>query len=435
MKNTFLVMRREFLTQAGKRSFIIITIFAPVLIILAGVAIAYMIKMNETDSNLAVIDSTHQFYSEFKSDKKNIYNFYTENELEPLKESLIKGENLDGILYIPKTSDTLMNDLQDQIHLYTNKNINKTLLSALEKKINEKIEEKRRIQLGIVRSDIEKISSNISLRITNIKDGKSDSNSSLKDILSLSLMYVILMFITIYGTRVMRSTMEEKNNRVVEIIISSVKPFDLMMGKILGTTLVALTQFLIWIAMTMTLLIAGHLFLGQELMLSPQQNSIHGIMNVETQIHVKDTIDMLLGLNYPLIIFVFLFSFFFGYLFYSSFFAAIGAAVDSDTETQQFMPIIVIPLLLGAYGCISIINNPEGPVAFWLSIIPFTSPMAMVTRSFYGIPFGQLLLFMVIMISSVFFMIYISSKIYRIGILMYGKKVSLKEIFIWIKRS
>ncbi len=435
MRNIFLVMKREFLTQARKKSFVIITLMAPVLIILAGVVIAYMVKINETDSRVAIIDSTHQFYPDFKSDKKHIYNFYTEKDLKSLQDSLIKGKNLDAILYIPQTHDSLMNNLENQIQLYTNKNLNKNLLFSIEKKINEKIEEKRRVRLGINEADIKKINSNVILKITNLKDGKLDSNSSVKDILSLLLMYVILMFIIIYGTRVMRSVMEEKNNRVVEIIISSVKPFDLMMGKIFGTTLVALTQFCIWIAMTMILLFIGQLFLGKELMLSPQQNDIQGIMNYNAQLQVKDTIDALLGLNYPLIIFVFLFFFFAGYLFYSSIFAAIGAAVDNDTETQQFMPVVVVPLLLGAYGCISIVNNPEGPVAFWLSMIPFTSPMAIVTRAFYGIPVWQLILSIVIMIASVLFMVYMASKIYRIGILMYGKKINFKEVIKWARQS
>lgn len=437
MKNTFLVMWREFLTQTRKKSFVIITLFAPILIILAVVVIAYMIKMNETNSNIAIVDAGNQFYSDFKSNKKKIYNFYQEKDLKSLKKQLINNKNLDAVLYIPKAHDSLMDDLQNNIQLYTNKNLNKTLLNSIEKKINKKIEDKRRMQLGINELDLKKITSNnIALKITNIKDGKSDNNSSVKDILSLSLMYVILMFIIIYGTRVMRSVMEEKNNRVVEIIISSVKPFDLMMGKILGTTLVALTQFCIWILMTLLLLFIGQIFFGHELMTNPmQQDGFQTMVNHETQLQIKTTIDSLLELNYPLIIFVFLFFFFTGYLFYSSFFAAIGAAVDNDTETQQFMPIIVIPLLLGAYGCISIINNPEGPVAFWLSVIPFTSPLAMVTRSFYGIPAWQLLLVVVIMLTSVLLMVYIASKIYRVGILMYGKKVNFKELWSWIKQS
>ena len=346
-----------------------------------------------------------------------------------------QSNSLDAILYIPKTKDSLLNNLQDHIQLYTNKNLNKNLLYSLEETINKKIEEKRRKLLGINQSDIDKINSKISLQITNVKEGKSEDNHLIKEILSLSLMYINLMFFIIYGTRVMRSIMEEKNNRVVEIIISSVKPFELMMGKILGTTLIALTQFCIWIGMTLLLLSMGKLILGHELTLSIQQNDLRNILNQEMQIQISDTINSLFNLNYPLIIFVFLFFFFTGYLFYSSFFAAIGAAVDNDTETQQFIPIIVIPLLLGAYGCISIINNPEGPVAFWLSIIPFTSPMAMVTRSFYGIPGWQLAVSIITMVGSVLVMVFIASKIYRIGILMYGKKVTIKEIFKWIKQS
>ncbi|MGM5629263.1 ABC transporter permease [Apibacter raozihei] len=435
MKNILLVMNREFLTQARKKSFIIITILAPILILLAGIIVAYMVKINETNSKVAIIDVTNQFYPEFKSDEKHTYNFYEQKDLKALKDSLIKGKSIDALLYIPDVHDSLFNNLETHIQFYTNKNLNKSLLFSIESNINKVIENKRRIQLGLKKEDIQKLSSNISLKIMNLKDGKSDINSSVKDILALSLMYVILMFIIIYGTRVMRSVMEEKNNRVVEIIISSVKPFELMMGKILGTTLVALTQFSIWIMMTMVLLFAGQIFLGKELMMNPHQNGINELINYDAQVQVKNTIDGLLGLNYPLIIFVFLFFFLAGYLFYSSFFAAIGAAVDNDTETQQFMPIIVVPLMLGAYGCITIINNPEGPVAFWLSMIPFTSPMVMVTRAFYGIPAWQLILSIIIMIISVFAMIYSAAKIYRIGILMYGKKISFKELIKWVRQS
>ncbi|PQL94171.1 ABC transporter permease [Apibacter adventoris] len=437
MRNIFLVMRREFLTQIRKKSFIIITILAPLLIILAVMVIAYMIKMNETNANIAIVDANNQFYSDFKSDRKNIYNFYQVKDINSLKDSLIHSKNLDAVLYIPKMQDSLMDNLQNHIQLYTNKNLNKKLIYSIENTINKKIENKRRIQLGLKKSDLEKINSHVNLKITNIKEGnKSDSNSTIKDVLSLSLMYVILMFIIIYGTRVMRSIMEEKNNRVVEIIISSIRPFDLMMGKILGTTLVAILQFCIWTIMTLFLLFIGQVFLGHELIVnSIQHEEFQTLMNHDTELQIKTIIDSLFELNYPLIIFLFIFFFFSGYLFYSSFFAAIGAAVDNDTETQQFMPIIVIPLLLGAYGCITIINNPEGPVAFWLSIIPFTSPMAIVTRSFYGIPLWQLILSIFIMLASVLLMVYISGKIYRVGILMYGKKVNFKEIWKWIKQS
>ncbi|MDR3273126.1 MAG: ABC transporter permease [Flavobacteriaceae bacterium] len=437
MKNIVLVMSREYLTQVRKKSFIIMTILAPILIILAGVVITYMITANETRANVAVIDASQQFSTSFKSDKENIYNFYSENELPALKDSLLKGKTIDAVLYIPKAENPDMSDLTNKIRLYTNKNLGKSLILSIKQTLNKKIEEKQRILLGIKESDIQKLNANVSLLITNLKDGQNDSGSWMKDILALTLMYVVFMFIIIYGTRVMRSVMEEKNNRVVEIIISSVKPFDLMMGKILGTTLVALTQFCIWIAMTMILLVVGQVFLGQELMMTPtvSQDVVQEMMNHETQLQIKNSLDSLLSLNAPLIIFVFLFYFFTGYLFYSSFFASIGAAVESDTETQQFMPVVLIPSMLGAYGCIGIISNPEGPVAFWLSMIPFTSPMAMVTRIPYGVPAWQLLLSVAIMIGSVILMVYIAGKIYRVGILMYGKKVSFKELAKWIKQS
>ncbi|TWP30290.1 ABC transporter permease [Apibacter muscae] len=436
MRNIFLIMRREFLVQARKKSFIVITVLAPILLLLAGSAISYVFKADDPISNIAIIDESQLFNNSFKNTDKVFYEYHTSNDSNALKDSLTKTNHLDAILQISKDhKDPLLLNIEDKIKLYSNKTLNQSLLHTLENNINKTIEYNRKLQLGISQSNIDLIKSNISLTSINLINGHTNANTTLKEIISLSLMYIILMFTIIYGTRVMRSIMEEKNNRVVEIIISSVKPFELMLGKILGTTLVALTQFSIWILITLSIIFIGNYLLGDSVIVTPQQNIFHAIFSLETQLQIKEALTNLLDLNIPLIVFIFLFYFFVGYLFYSSFFAAIGAAVDNDTETQQFLPIVVIPLLIGAYGSISIINNPDSHVAFWLSIVPFTAPMVMVTRSFYDIPTGDLLLSMFSMIISVFIMISIAGKIYRIGILIYGKKVTLKEIIKWIKQS
>lgn len=438
MKNIWLVTYREFITQVRKKSFIVLTLLAPLLMIGAGFIISYLISANESSAKVAIIDPSKQFSTAFKSDDENSFSFYEEKELKSLKDSVTSdNSSIDVLVYIPAEKDSSLKNIENGVQVYTNKILSKALISTLENSLNKKIEDKRKSLLNISQQDLDKIGSNVSLKITNLKENKSEDNSGLREVMGLFLMYVVFMFIMIYGTRVMRSIMEEKNNRVVEIIISSVKPFDLMMGKILGTTLVALTQFCIWIGMTMAVLLAGQLFLGagtaSHALNDP--NIQQAIMNPEAQTKIKEIIDALLSLNYPLIIFIFLFYFFAGYLFYSSVFAAIGAAVESDTETQQFMFVIIIPLMLGAYGSIGVISNPEGPIAFWLSMIPFTSPMAMVTRIVYGVPSWQIIISMIIMSVSVIGMTYISAKIYRVGILMYGKKTNFKELFKWIKQS
>jgi len=248
------------------------------------------------------------------------------------------------------------------------------------------------------------------------------------------LMYAIFMFIIIYGVRVMRSVLEEKNNRVVEIIISSVKPFELMMGKILGVTFVALTQFLIWITMTVIgALLLNTGFAAMQSKIPGSAESAEMIKKFDFQQTATEVSHILLDMNFPLIIFVFIVFFLLGYVFYSSMYAAIGSAVDNETETQQFTLFAIIPLTLGMYGSFTIMNNPDGPLGFWLSMIPFTSPVAMIARIPFGVPVWQIALSMVLLIFSTLLMIYIAAKVYRVGILMYGNKASAKELWKWIR--
>ena len=231
----------------------------------------------------------------------------------------------------------------------------------------------------------------------------------------------------------MRSVIEEKNNRVVEIIISSVKPFNLMVGKILGTTLVALTQFIIWIGIILLAMLFVPSVMESALPTAEMAQSSNAGVENSLNDSINEVIDTLFSLNFPLIIIAFLIYFFFGYLLYSSFFAAIGASVDNETETQQFMWVGLMPLMLGVYGAISIIENPDGPVGFWMSMVPFTSPVAMMARISYGVPLWELLLSIAILIISVIAMIWFAAKIYRVGILMYGKKPSFREWMKWVR--
>jgi ABC-2 type transport system permease protein len=272
----------------------------------------------------------------------------------------------------------------------------------------------------------------ISQNVTESDRPESDLAFGIKTALSFGLMYVVFMFIIIYGVRVMRSVLEEKNNRVVEIIISSVKPFELMMGKILGVTLVALTQFIVWIAMSVTAaLFLNTGFAAMQKNMPAEQGEM--MKNFDFQQIATEVSHVLLYMNYIGIISVFVFFFLFGYIFYSSMYAAIGSAVDNETETQQFTMFAIVPLMLGLYGSFTIMNNPDGPMAFWLSIIPFTSPVAMIARIPFGVPLWEILLSIFLLIASTLLMVYIAAKIYRVGILMYGNKATLKEIWKWIR--
>lgn len=270
------------------------------------------------------------------------------------------------------------------------------------------------------------------LKINNVAENSenSDLELSVQTGLSFLLMYSTLMFIIIYGVRVMRSVLEEKNNRVVEILISSVKPFELMMGKILGVTGVALTQFFVWITMA----VLGALFLNKGFgTLQTEMMNADEAANLDFTATATEISHTLLSLNYPQIIVVFILFFLLGYIFYSSMYAAIGSAVDNETETQQFSLFAVVPLMIAMYGSFSVINNPESPMALWLSIIPFTSPVAMVARIPFGVPLWQILLSLSLLIISALLMVWIAGKIYRVGILMYGNKATFRELWKWIK--
>ncbi len=435
MNNIFLITKREFLTQVKKKSFIVLTLLAPILLIAFGAVIGLMFKANESHNIIEVVDNSGLFKNELKSTDKIEYKIIPSSE-EQSKVNTLKGnEAIDGILILPQVQNGNYNEFQKNTRLIVNTKIGFDTKQRIISDLSNVIKKEKIKQLGIAETQIDDLDKGFTLKTINVSENnKEDSDLALgvKSVLSMLLMYVTFMFIIIYGVRVMRSVLEEKNNRVVEIIISSVKPFELMMGKILGVTLVALTQFIVWITMS----VVGALFLNTGF--SSMQKNIPGgeeavmskldITQIATQVSHS-----LLELNFPLIIFVFIIFFLLGYIFYSSIYAAIGSAVDNETETQQFTLFAVLPLMLGMYGSFSFINNPDGPLGFWLSIIPFTSPVAMIARIPYGVPVWQIALSIVLLLGTTLFMIFLAGKIYRVGILMYGNKATLKEIWKWIK--
>lgn len=435
MNNIFLITKREFLTQVKKKSFIILTILAPVLLIAFGSVIGLMFKANESHSVIEVVDKSGMFTNKLKSSDQLNYIFVSAAD-EKSKINTLKGnESLDGILILPELRNKNFDDLQKNTRLVINNKIGFDTKQKIVSDITDVIKKEKIRQLGIAESQLINLDKSFTLKTINVSENNkedSDLGFGVKSGLSILLMYVTFMFIIIYGVRVMRSVLEEKNNRVVEIIISSVKPFELMMGKILGVTLVALTQFIVWITMS----VIGALVLNTGF--SSLQKNIPGgneeladkldIAQIATQISHS-----LLELNFPLIIFVFIVFFLLGYIFYSSIYAAIGSAVDNETETQQFTLFAILPLMLGMYGSFSLMNNPDGPLGFWLSIIPFTSPVAMIARIPFGVPAWQIALSIALLLGTTVFMIFVAGKIYRVGILMYGNKATLKEIWKWIK--
>lgn len=438
MRQIWLVTQREFLVQVRKKSFILLTLLMPLLIVGLIALIVFLTQANRETFNVAIVDDSGLFTTTFKSTENERYSFYPTEDLAGLKDTLSDSEYLQGVLHIPATTDSSFGNLTHNIQLFSNKSMGLMQISNLENKLGDRLEKLKLERQGLTEEELEKAKVNVHIQVLKeTSEGSSVSSSmteGVKTVLSYLLMYATFTFIMMYGVRVMRSVIEEKNNRVVEIIISSIKPFNMMLGKVLGTTLMALTQFTIWILLILLAMafIPSLLdnYMPQPKMVDPMQNAV---LQESFTTQINTVIDTLFSLNYPLIIFTFFIYFFFGYLLYSSFFAAIGATVDNETETQQFMWVGLIPLMLGVYGAISIIENPDGPVGFWMSMIPFTSPVAMMARISYGVPVWELVLSIFILLASVIIMVWLAAKIYRIGILMYGKKPSFKEWLKWIR--
>ncbi|WP_417429640.1 ABC transporter permease [Halpernia sp.] len=427
MKNIILITKREFLTQVKKKSFVILTLLAPLLFIAFGAIIAVMFKANETKSTFNVVDKSGVFAEHLKSTENIKYVYVPESAEKSIVSSLKDMKGTDGILILPELKNNDFTTFEKETKLLLNTKIGFDTKQKIASDISGLVKKVKIKNLGITENQLSDLDRSFNLSTKNVVDNKkadSDLSFGVKSGLSMVLMYAVFMFIIIYGVRVMRSVLEEKNNRVVEIIISSVKPFELMMGKILGVTFVALTQFFVWITMA----VIGAFLLNKT---STSGENILGKFDILEIL--KQISHTLLDLNYGLIITVFLIFFFLGYIFYSSMYAAIGSAVDNETETQQFTLFAIIPLMLGMYGSFSIMNNPEGPMGFWLSMIPFTSPVAMIARIPFGVPIWQIILSVVILLATTLLMVYIAAKVYRVGILMYGNKASAKELWKWIR--
>ena len=418
MKNIILIAKREFFTQVKKKSFIILTLLTPLLIIVFGGVVSLMFQANETQMQISVIDKSGLFKDKLKSDQNIRYIFSSDETEKSLIKALETTEEMNAVMIIPKKE---IHQLENSIEILTNKNLSNEARKNIAGNISEIIKAEKINALGISTAQIEDLNKGVNLHVVNILEKEKKQDSFLvgvKSGLSMFLMYCVFTFIMMYGIRVMRSVLEEKNNRVVEILISSVKPFELMMGKILGVTGVALVQFGVWVVM---------IFASVTTLGSSNVGMVSGVAEVQM------VLSALSQINYGLILFVFVIYFLLGYLFYSAMYAAIGSAVDNETETQQFTLFAILPMMLGFYGSITIMNNPDGPMSFWLSMIPFTSPIAMLARIPFDVPVWELVLSIGILLVSTLGMVFIASKIYRVGILMYGNKVTLKELWKWMK--
>lgn len=445
MNKIGLILQREYMTRVKKKSFLIMTLLGPIL--MAAVFIIPMILAvnSEEKSNVGVIDETGIFADKFVNTDKLTFTILNLN----IDEAKDTYANLgyDDLLYIPRTEVVL----PTTAIIYAKDQVSMTTKSHIRSIMKDEVESQKLLSSGIDPAVLKQIKTSITLNSFILDDDGAEKKSYAE--VSMAVGYVggllIYMFIFIYGSMVMKGVIEEKSSRIIEIIISSVKPFQLMMGKIIGIALVGLTQFVLWIILTVAIVGVFNAAYSDKLLDKniPQITQSTGdIIPDQATTMMQDPdlgdvsnegivemLDMVRTINIPVMVIAFLIYFLGGYLLYASMFAAIGGAVDNETDTQQFMLPITVPIVLALVMMPSVIENPSGPLAIWLSMIPFTSPISMMMRIPFGVPYLQIALSVGILIITFVGMTWAAGKIYRIGILMYGKKVSYKELWKWLR--
>jgi ABC-2 type transport system permease protein len=413
MNKIGIVIKREYLVRVRKKSFIILTFLMPILFVGLILGTLLLASLNEGKAkNILVVDETGEYFPvlqntdqyHFIKDKNGFEAFRKESDEEIYATLVISGDLLED---------------PEAITLYSWQQVIPSTSSTIISQLNNYLSEKKLASYNIpgLKNIIEESKISITMKNIRLNDTGKETETSAEFVMFIGMIFTVLiyLFIFVYGAMVMQGVMEEKTNRIIEVMVSSVKPFDLMMGKLIGIGLVGLTQFGLW-----GVLIGGVRLVGTSL--------FSGLDGTFTTIITFLTTGNLMELCLYFILF-----FIGGYLIYASLFAAIGAMVNSQEDTQQYMMPITILILFAFYAGFYSAQNPDGPLAFWTSLIPFTSPIVMMTRLPYGVPWWEISLSIALLVITVVLIIQLAAKIYRVGILMYGKKPTYAEIMKWLK--
>ena len=433
MNTLGLVIQREYLTRVRKKSFIIMTLLMPLLLVALSFVPLWLSTLNDgAVKNIAIIDHTGLYAPLLESTDQ--YHFQIVGQAQQEEQQSKLGKELFAILQI--TDD--LNKNKNAVNILSEKQTPQELRSLIENTLNEKVMQQRLDDLSHqsdvnsaaisqVRSIIES-GANISVRTMRWGEGGkvSESSTEVATIIGMVFTFLIYMFILMYGNMVMQAVLEEKKSRVVEVMVSSVKPVNLLVGKITGIGLVGITQLLIWGILTGTLFTVLSLFIA-----SPEQaTAMPAEMN---SFNMEGVLGSVMSVNWFEIIVYFLLFFVGGYILYASIFAMFASAVDSEEDTTQFMMPVTIIIMFAFFAGFYSVSNPDGPLAFWGSLIPFTSPIVMMVRLPFGIPLWEKLLSLVLLYGTFVLISIFAAKIYRVGILMYGKKPSIKEMIKWVR--
>lgn len=438
MNNISTIIQREYMIRVRKKSFLVMTILMPILFVLVITLPILLSQIGGDTKTIAISDYTGEYEQLFK-DNEEFHFIHAENTPEEYRD---KGPGRSGIDAVLEIREDLLQD-PNAVAIYGYKQLPAAVSNHISGILSNYLSEKKLEAYNI--PNIKQIiaDSKISISVNTYKWGDSGTNERTSGELamgiSMVMMFVIFMLIMALAGMVQAGVLEEKKNRIMEVMVSSTKPFDLMMGKIIGIGLVGITQLICWgILTTLLFIIAQFAFLGNlyspEAISQMQASDISGMssLNADSFANIQDIMALISGINFSELIIMFLLFFIGGYLLYSSIFAVIGSMVSSDEDTSQFMMPVMIIMMFGFYAAYGSMNNPDGSLAFWCSMIPFTSPLVMMVRLPYDVPIWQEILSIVLLFSTFVLMTWIGAKIYRVGVLMYGKKPSIKEIIRWI---
>jgi len=435
MNKILLIIQREYITRVLKKSFWISSLLAPILIT-AIYAIPIWLAMKDKEvKRVEILDLSGLWKKSDLVDKEVEFTFIKGKEQDLKMTFAAKG--YDAFVSIPE--DVLTNP--KGVHIYSAKNIGMSLKGSVEKLIQNKVRHELLLKAGISSQIYESTQVDIDSKTFTVStDGQETSSSSGGAMILAGIMGLVLyVTLLLYGSQVMNGVIEEKSSRIIEVIISSVKPYQLLLGKIIGVGLVGLTQFLLWIVLTIGLTQVTSQWYGGKVkdnltQIKQVESGKQGILISKSaeESPMSEVTKVLESTNIPMVIAAFLFYFFVGYMLYSSLFAAIGSAVESATEAQQFTFIVMIPIILSFLMAQYTMQDPDSQIAFWASMIPFTSPINMMVRLPYGVPGWQLVLSMSLLVLGFLGCSWVSARIYRVGILMYGKKVTWKELGKWL---
>lgn len=435
MNKLWIIIKREYLTRVMKKSFILFTILTPLLFaVFFGVVGYIMSYKNDVSQKIIVVDSGNLLNKSLK-DENNLYFSFSNDDLETTKTNF-DSKKYAGILYVPEIKE--IQSKKHTIYFYADERLGLESTSIVENKIEDKIRDYKIEKLQLDKKQLESLDTKVALEPESIhpKDGKSEATSMTDKVgagLGTFLGILLYMTILLYGSNVMRSVMEEKTNRVVEVIISSVKPTQLMLGKVIGVGMVGLTQFIIWGILMFVIQLAVQAFFGIDLQQYRQPNIATNVDPELMSSTMQQMVDEIFKINWWFVIPMFIFYFLSGYLLYASLFAAVGSAIGDDIgESQSLSMPLTIPIIMAFYIMFVSIRVPNSQLAVWSSIFPLFAPIVMPARLAFNPPMWQIVLSVVVMIASTYFFVWLAGRIFRVGILMYGKKVTLRELGKWM---